>query len=102
MINELLCFTDDVNNTESQQLDVSLFISEDVLTIIAFVGMLYVRSSTVLDRRMRIIGRIMVFIYMLELLMMVLKQYEFLPLMIAFHFSFALILLAATMTSLLL
>ena len=42
------------------------------------------------------------FLYMLELLMMVLKQYEFFSLIIVFHFYFALILLAATMTSLIL
>ena len=67
--------------------------------------MLNVGSSTVLDRWMRIIGRMVVFIYSLELLMMVvlnvLKQYEIISLIIAFHFCFALIL-AVTMTSLLL
>ena len=41
------------------------------------------------------------FLYMLELLMMVLKQYEFIPLMIALDFCSD-VILAVTMTSLLL
>ena len=103
VIKQLLCFTGDVNNAESQQLDLGPFIVVGIiLTIISFVAMLNVGSSTVLDRWMRIIGRMVIFIYSLVLLMMVvLKQYEFISLIIAFHFCFALIL-AVTMTSLLL
>ena len=72
------CFTDHDVNTESQQqrLVVGSFIAVDILTIIELVAIiekLHVASSTTVPNRLsRIIGRMAIFIYSLELLIMVL------------------------------
>jgi len=74
--------TDHDVNTESQQLDcIGSFIVVDILTIIALVAIekLHV-ASTVLNRRMLTIGRMMLFKCSLELVIMVLVQYGLLTL----------------------
>ena len=82
-----------------------------ILSIIAFVAIekfVYV-GSTVLNRRMRIIGRMLIFVYSLELLMMVLVHYGLLPLFAnsiallpIFRLFMVLVLILAIITSLVL
>ena len=80
----------------------------DILFIIVFVVIdKFCLGSTVLDRRLRIIGRMMVIMRSLELLMMVFVQYRLLlsansiALLLAFHYIMLLIMvliLVATIT----